>query len=98
MLISFSGQLLKNQKNLNGCSVNVLVLNPIHLNHENMQQSVRCGDERWDEIRNNIKFDQAFGENQVEGLWILLEDFKDVFVWHKRELGYCTIGEHAIDT
>jgi hypothetical protein len=27
-----------------------------------------------------------------------LEDFKDVFVWHKGELGYCTIGEHAINT
>jgi hypothetical protein len=28
----------------------------------------------------------------------LLKDFKDVFVWHKGELGCCTIGEHAIDT
>jgi hypothetical protein len=27
-----------------------------------------------------------------------LEDFKDVFVWHKGELGCCIIGEHAIDT
>jgi hypothetical protein len=27
-----------------------------------------------------------------------LEDFKDVFAWHKGELGCCTIGEHAIDT
>ncbi len=28
----------------------------------------------------------------------MLEDFKDVFTWHKGELGCCTIGEHAIDT
>jgi hypothetical protein len=27
-----------------------------------------------------------------------LEDFKDVFAWHKGELGCCTIGEHVIDT
>ncbi len=27
-----------------------------------------------------------------------MEDFKDVFAWHKGELGCCTIGEHAIDT
>jgi hypothetical protein len=74
------------------------MLNPMHLNHENMQQGVPSRDEKWDEIQSNIKFDQAFGENQVEGLWTLLEDFEDVFVWHKRELGYCRIGEHAIDT
>ncbi len=37
-------------------------------------------------------------ENQVEGLWTLLEDFKDVFAWHKGELWCCIIGEHVIDT
>jgi hypothetical protein len=41
----------------------------------------------WDEIQSKIKFDQAFGENQAQGLWALLGDFKDVFVWHKGELG-----------
>jgi hypothetical protein len=50
LLISFNGQLLKNKKNLNGCSINVLVFNPMHLNHENMQQGVPSKDERWDEI------------------------------------------------
>jgi hypothetical protein len=76
----------------------MLVLNPVHLDHENMQQVVPSKDERWDEIQNMIKFDQALSENQVEELWTLLEDFKYVFAWHKRELGCCTIGEHAIDT
>ncbi len=28
----------------------------------------------------------------------MLEDFIDVFAWHKGELGCYTIGEHAIDT
>jgi hypothetical protein len=54
--------------------------------------------ERWDEIRIKIKFDQALDENHVEGPWILLEDFKNVFAWHKGKLGYCTIGEHIINT
>ncbi len=53
---------------------------------------------RWDEIWSKIKFDQAFNENQVKGLWTLLKDFKDVFAWHKGVLGCCTIREHAIDT
>jgi hypothetical protein len=74
------------------------VFNPVHLDHANMQQVVSSGDERWDEIRSRIKFDQALSKNQAEELWTLLEDFKDVFVWHKGELGCCTIGEHAINT
>jgi hypothetical protein len=73
------------------------VLNPMHLDHENMQQVVPSGNERWDEIKNKIKFDQALDENHVKELWTLLEDCKDVFVWHKGELGCCTIGEHTID-
>jgi hypothetical protein len=63
-----------------------------------MQQVAPFGDERWEEIRSGIKFDQALSKNQAEELWTLLEEFKDVFVWHKGELGCCTIGEHAIDT
>jgi hypothetical protein len=76
----------------------VLVINPVHVDHENMQQVLPFGDERWDEIRSKMKFDQSLSENQAEELWTLLENFKDVFVWHKGELGCCTIGEHAINT
>jgi hypothetical protein len=85
-------------KNLKGCSVNVHVLNLVHLDHENMQHVVLFEDERWDEIQSRIKFDQTLSENQVEELWILFEDFNDVFIWYKGELGCCTKGEHAIDT
>jgi len=56
------------------------------------------GDERRDEIWSEIKFDKTLSKNQAEELWTLLEDFKGVFAWHKRELGCCTIGEHVIDT
>jgi hypothetical protein len=31
-------------------------------------------------------------------LWGVLEHYQDVFAWNKRELGYCTIREHSIDT
>jgi hypothetical protein len=44
-------------KNLKGCFVNAPVLNPVHLDHENMQQVLPSGDERWDKIRSKIKFD-----------------------------------------
>jgi hypothetical protein len=74
------------------------MLNPVHLDHENMQQVVPSRNERWDEIQSRIKLDQALSENQVGELWTLLEDFKDVFTWHKGELGCYTIGEHAFHT
>ncbi len=31
-------------------------------------------------------------------MWGVLEHYQDVFAWNKRELGYCTIREHSIDT
>ncbi len=89
---------VEKSEKLKGVFVTMHVLNPMHLDHANMQQVVPSRDERWDEIQSGIKFDQPLNENQAEELWILLEDFKDVFAWHKRELGCCTIGEHAIDT
>ncbi len=27
-----------------------------------------------------------------------MENYVDVFTFHKRELGYCVVGEHVIDT
>jgi len=48
------------------------MFNLVHLNHENMQHGVPSRDERWDEIQSRIKFDEAFSENQVGGLWSLL--------------------------
>jgi hypothetical protein len=39
------------------------MLNPMHLDHANMQQVVSFGDERWDEIQSRIKFDQTLGKN-----------------------------------
>jgi hypothetical protein len=54
---------IEESKNLKGCFVDVLMLNPMHLDHENMQQVVLFGDERWDEIQSRIEFDQAFDEN-----------------------------------
>jgi hypothetical protein len=37
-------------ENFNGCSVNVLMFNIMHLNHVSMIQGVLFRDERWDEI------------------------------------------------
>jgi len=41
---------VEKSKNLKGCSIYVLVLNLVHLDHENMQHVVLFRDERWDEI------------------------------------------------
>jgi hypothetical protein len=38
-----------------------------------------------------IKFDHALGGNWAKDPWTLLEDFKDVFAWHKGALGCYTI-------
>ncbi len=70
---------IEKSKKFKGVFVIMHVLNPMHLDHANMQQVVPSKDERRDEIWNGIKFDQALGNNQVEELWTLLEDFKDVF-------------------
>jgi hypothetical protein len=37
-------------------------------------------------------------EKQQKQLWDLLEEFQEVFSWHKRELGQCSVGKHFIDT
>ncbi len=37
-------------------------------------------------------------EKQQKQLWDLLEEFQEVFAWHKGELGQCFKGEHFIDT
>ncbi len=52
---------------------------------------------RWVEIKSKIKLGNSL-EEQARVLWDLLEEFQDIFAWHKGELGHCTIGEHAIDT
>jgi len=56
------------------------------------------GDKRCIEIKAKIKLNANLDQEQIEALWFLLEEFHDVFAWHKGELGNCSIDEHAIDT
>jgi hypothetical protein len=37
-------------------------------------------------------------DEEKKQLWKLLEHYQDVFAWNKGELGYCTLGEHVMDT
>ncbi len=53
---------------------------------------------RWTQIKNKIKLDESWNEEQQKQLWDLLKEFQEVFAWHKRELGQCSVGEHTIDT
>jgi hypothetical protein len=53
---------------------------------------------RWKEICERIKVDTDLDKHGQQQLWVILEKYKDIFAWNKGELGYCTIGEHSIDT
>ncbi len=53
---------------------------------------------RWDDICQNIRIDPGLDELKRPLLWKVLEGYQDVFAWNKGELGYCTVGEHSIDT
>jgi hypothetical protein len=55
-------------------------------------------DSRWAEISQKIRVDHNLDQAKGQELWGVLERYQDVFAWNKRELGYCTIGEHSIDT
>jgi hypothetical protein len=53
---------------------------------------------RWEDICRKLRVDQNLDEQKRQMLWKMLERYQDVFAWNKGELGYCTIGEHSIDT
>lgn len=56
------------------------------------------GKKRGIEIKVNIKLNVNLDLEQTKALWLLLEEFLDVFVWHEGELGNYTIDEHIINT
>ncbi len=53
---------------------------------------------RWTQIKSRVRLDESLNEEQQKQLWDLLEEFQEVFAWHKRELGQCFVEEHTIDT
>ncbi len=53
---------------------------------------------RWEEICQKIQVDHNLDEEKWQQFWKVLECYQDVFAWNKGELGYCTIGEHFVDT
>lgn len=52
----------------------------------------------WDQIKILIKDDLDLDQEKAKRFWQVLENYVDVFTWHKRELGCCVVGEHVIDT
>lgn len=52
---------------------------------------------RWEEIKKLIRIDLELDVELAKGLWALLEDYANIFVRNKGELGCCIIGEHMID-
>ncbi len=56
------------------------------------------GQDIWVEIRLKIKIDPDLDQEKSNQLWELLEQFLNIFVWHKGELGRCKFGKHIVDT
>jgi hypothetical protein len=54
------------------------------------------GKDIWVEIRNKIRIDLDLGQKKSNQLWELLEQFLNVFAWHKGELGCCKFGKHVV--
>ncbi len=52
---------------------------------------------RWTQIKSRVRLDESLNEEQQKQLQDLLEEFQEVFAWHKGELGQCSVGEHFID-
>jgi uncharacterized OsmC-like protein len=40
------------------------------------------GKKRWTEIKVNIKLNVNLDSEQTKALWLLLEEFQNVFAWH----------------
>ncbi len=53
---------------------------------------------RWKDICQKLKIDLGLDKLKRPLLWKVLERYQDVFAWNKGELGYCSVGEHSIDT
>jgi hypothetical protein len=70
----------------------------VHLYSVQVSDDLIEGDNRWTQIEIRIKLDEYLNEEQQKQLWDLMEEFEEVFAWHKGELGQCSIGEHSIDT
>ncbi len=68
---------------------------PIQVEGEREQNE---GKKKWTKIKANIKLNVNFDLEQTKALWLLSEEFQDMFIWHKGELNNCSIDEHTIDT
>jgi ribonuclease HI len=42
---------------------------------------------RWGEMKSKINVDPSLDPVKVDQLWQLLEQFSNVFIWHKNKLG-----------
>jgi hypothetical protein len=51
----------------------------------------------WDDIKNKVKVDPKLNLQKFKDLWQMFEQFVNVFVWNKLELGCCSMGEYYID-
>ncbi len=53
--------------------------------------------DRWAKIKSKIRVNLDLGVDKTKKIWELLDQFPDVFAWHKGEFNNCKIGEHIIN-
>jgi hypothetical protein len=53
---------------------------------------------KWIEICSKIQFNPRLIGLHNKKLFDLLQEYQDVFTWHKGELSTCGLGKHTIDT
>jgi hypothetical protein len=66
--------------------------------HDNMEMVHDEGKEKWAEIKSKIKVNPDLDQEKTNQLWELLDQFLDVFAWHKGKLGCYKIREHIVHT
>jgi hypothetical protein len=54
--------------------------------------------DRWTKICSKMRFNLGLTTLQHRKFVDLLQEFQDVFAWHKGKLGTCNIRGHSIDT
>ncbi len=93
----------RNEQFLNATSIqvsNVFQLDASSkiMGEEAQFQTSKHDDNKWVKIKSKIKVDFDLKQEKTKQLWSLLDQFLNIFAWHKRELGCCKHGEHIVDT
>jgi hypothetical protein len=67
------------------------------MSEETQFQTLEHEDNKWSKIKSKTKVDPNLEQEKTKQLWSLLDQFPNVFAWHKGEFRCCKYGEHIVD-